>query len=180
MAWWAKRDFQQLDDQYINNDMNSEDDIVSKIEYQIRDEENGINTIFKDAANTALFISGNGLFPEVGAGPSSPNISTFLSTTMRYRKGGTMSIMMHIKKRHWFNTEYAETSIFTPGTSSATVSNYIKQALKFGKRVQQQDGSISIRYDLGKIIGTGSNGVATSEIQVYIRNAIPNTAFPIN
>ncbi len=71
MAWWEKRDFMKLDKSEITDGEGEADDLnrVLGVEHAIQDEQDGVFGILGLGANTALFISAAGLFPEVGAGP---------------------------------------------------------------------------------------------------------------
>jgi hypothetical protein len=146
----------------------------------MEDEQHGVISILREGANTGFFISSLGLGPEIGLGPRSPNVNTFLTKSFRYKKGGFMSVVEHIKDRHWFNASYSNVSRFTPGTSSATISGYIRSALKFGRREVMSNGSVKIRYDVGRIIGTGSDGVSTSELEMFLNDGWPKTAYPVH
>jgi filamentous hemagglutinin len=98
----------------------------------------------------------------------------------KYGKGGEMSAIEHIMYRHGPDTGFSGVSKFAKGTTARMIKRYSDEALQFGKPILQNDGSYMLRYNLGRTIGTGSNGVPTSEIMMYIRDGWIRTAFPIH
>ncbi len=72
MAWWARNDFIKLNRVVINN-VNLQPDVqVQIVQAGIEDSQEGFAGIMREGANTGIFISGAGLFPNVGAGPKAP------------------------------------------------------------------------------------------------------------
>ena len=89
-------------------------------------------------------------------------------------------LTIHIAERHTVGgAESIGTSLFNKGTSLGDIARYIKLTLANAKP-QMQGTSAVYEYDLGHIIGTDSNGNATSMLRV-VGDGHGNllTAYPI-
>jgi hypothetical protein len=81
-----------------------------------------------------------------------------------------MTAIEHIIYRH-----SADPDSFSQGTTGRMIKGYVDEA-----PVLQNDGSYMLHYNLGRTIGTGSNGAAASDIMIYRRDGWIKTAFPIH
>ncbi|MBV4359033.1 DUF6443 domain-containing protein [Pinibacter aurantiacus] len=73
MAWWCRDDFDKLDRTVISGGGQISDiKRIAIVEAGIKDEQSGVAGIFREGANTAIFVATQGLFPKVGAGPRIP------------------------------------------------------------------------------------------------------------
>ena len=92
-----------------------------------------------------------------------------------YRHGGNMSALEHIFYRHSYNTGFEGVSKFVQNTSVKMVKSYVDQTLKYGTPIKN-----GFEFNLGKVIGTGSNGLPATSLRVHIENGWIKTAFPFN
>ena len=95
--------------------------------------------------------------------------------SFNYRHGGNMSAIQHITHRHAYNSGFDNVSRFSQNTSVKMIKNYVNQATKYGTPIRG-----GFEYNLGRTIGTGSNGLPAASIRVFVRDGWVRTAFPIN
>jgi hypothetical protein len=82
----------------------------------------------------------------------------------------------HINYRHGFDSGFPNVSKFAEGTSVRQIDSMVDSALRYGEVAQ--NGSSIIR-DFGKVIGTDRAGNAVSGLQVWVRDGVIQTAYPV-
>jgi RHS repeat-associated protein len=95
-----------------------------------------------------------------------------------YRQGGTMSTIEHINYRHAWNSGFEDVSRFADGTSARQIQGLVDDALRYGN-VTTSGNTTSIVWNTGVNIGVDTAGSTVSGIQVYVRDGIIQTAFPV-
>ena len=95
-----------------------------------------------------------------------------------YRQGGTMSTIEHINYRHAWNSGFENVSRFAEGTSVRQIQGLVDDALRYGN-VTTSGNTTSIVWNTGANIGVNTAGTTVSGIQVYVRDGIIQTAFPV-
>jgi hypothetical protein len=95
-----------------------------------------------------------------------------------YRQGGTMSTIEHINYRHAWNSGFENVSRFAEGTSVRQIQGLVDDALRYGN-VTTSGNTTSIVWNTGANIGVNTAGTSVSGIQVYVRDGIIQTAFPV-
>jgi hypothetical protein len=96
-----------------------------------------------------------------------------------YRHGGLMSGIEHINYRHAFDSGFDNVSRFAQGTSVRQIQGYVDDALRYGTVTPNGSNGYRIVYDTGSTLGTDVAGNAVSGVQVYVRDGIIQTAFPV-
>lgn len=96
-----------------------------------------------------------------------------------YRHGGLMTGIEHIMYRHSFDSGFSGVSRFSDGTSIRDVSYYVDSALRYGTVTDKGNGEFKIQYDFKYVIGYSKAGDPTSRIEMYVRDGIIQTAYPL-
>ncbi|WP_344609655.1 hypothetical protein [Sporichthya brevicatena] len=89
---------------------------------------------------------------------------------------GPMTAIEHINYRHAFGSGFDNVSRFAQGTGARSIQGYVDEALRYGNVTQ---GGASIRYDLGRTIGTDQAGNPVTGIQVWVRDGYIRSAYPV-
>ncbi len=82
----------------------------------------------------------------------------------------------HINFRHGFDSGFSDVSKFAEGTSLREIDSLVDDALRYG--TVSQNGSSIVR-DFGRVIGTDQAGNAVTGVQVWVRNGVIQTAYPV-
>ncbi|NOY55274.1 MAG: RHS repeat-associated core domain-containing protein [Actinobacteria bacterium] len=93
-----------------------------------------------------------------------------------YRHGGTMTTIEHINYRHAWDTGFSNVSRFAEGTSARQIQGLVDDALKYGT---VSGNGTSVLWDAGRALGVDAAGNTATGVQVYIRDGIIQTAFPV-
>ena len=96
-----------------------------------------------------------------------------------YWHGGLISGIEHINYRHAFDSGFDNVSPFAQGTSVRQIQGYIDDALRYGTVTPNGSSGYRIVYDTASTLGTDVAGNAVSGVQVYVRDGIIQTAFPV-
>jgi hypothetical protein len=89
-----------------------------------------------------------------------------------------MSTIEHINYRHAWNSGFENVSRFAEGTSVRQIQGLVDDALRYGN-VTTSGNTTSIVWNTGANIGVNTAGTSVSGIQVYVRDGIIQTAFPV-
>ena len=90
-----------------------------------------------------------------------------------------MTGIEHVMYRHGAQSGFSNVSRFAEGTTARDVSLFVDNALRYGKVTSHGRNAFTVHYDLGQIIGTDIAGHPSSNIRVYVRDGIIQTAFPL-
>ena len=96
-----------------------------------------------------------------------------------YRHGGLMITMEHIMHRHAWETSWQGTSRFLRGTTAREIVEYVEQALSKGQWIAEGAGRYRVRFRFGRPIGVDIRGNLTDAIEVWVREGIIRTAYPV-
>ncbi|MBK3666266.1 hypothetical protein JJE66_34245 [Bradyrhizobium diazoefficiens] len=96
-----------------------------------------------------------------------------------YREGGKMTAIEHIIYRHSFGSGFSNVSRFAKDTRAKDIQSFVDQAARYGSVTSQGGGTYKIVYNVGRTIGTGRTGETATGIEVFIRNGVVQTAYPI-
>jgi hypothetical protein len=128
-----------------------------------------------DASRPSLAFSGELLAPR--ALPAARQVNATWGGLQSYRHGtGHMTAIEHINYRHAFDSGFSNVSRFAQGTRAADIRNYVDDALRYGS--VRGNGS-TVVHDLGRTIGYDQAGNAVTGIQVWIRDGVIRTAYPV-
>jgi hypothetical protein len=64
------------------------------------------------------------------------------------------------------------------GPSVRNIAGYADEALRFGRVTSPRPGVNMIEYDLGRTVGYGPTGSASSSIRMYVEDGVIQTIFP--
>ncbi len=81
--------------------------------------------------------------------------------------------------RHAFDSGFYNVSPFAQGTSVRQIQGYVDDALRYGTVAPSESSGNRIVHDTGSTLGTDVAGNAVSGVQVYVRDGIIQTAFPV-
>lgn len=94
-----------------------------------------------------------------------------------YRHGtGPMTAIEHVNYRHAFDSGFDDVSRFSQGTTSTQIRSLVDDALRYGNVTH--DGA-SITFNTGRHIGFDRFGNPVTGLQVWIRDGVIRTAYPI-
>jgi len=97
-----------------------------------------------------------------------------------YRHGGLMTTVEHIMYRHaWENSWSQPVSRFLRGTTAREIVEYVEQALSKGQWIAEGAGRYRVRFRFGRPIGVDIYGNLTNAIEVWVREGIIRTAYPV-
>ena len=148
--------------------VNGQTKVVPSLEVSVTQPVGGLD--LAQAAKTGLY---NGRTTAYSALPR--GVVAQWGKVFHYNHGGSMSAIEHITYRHSFNNGFSNTSRFSSDTSVKMIKGYVDQAVRYGNSI---DGGF--QYNLGRVIGTGSNGAPATSIRVFIRDGWVRSAFPVN
>lgn len=89
-----------------------------------------------------------------------------------------MTGIEHVFYRYGPDLGFANVSKFSQGTSVKDASNYVDNALRYGKVTPNDPGGHVIEYNAGKVIKTSVSGAPTSTIKINVRDGVIQTTFP--
>ncbi len=96
-----------------------------------------------------------------------------------YRHGGLMTTVEHIMYRHAWETSWQGTSQFLRGKTAREIVEYVEQALSKGQWIAEGAGRYRVRFRFGRPIGVDIRGNLTDAIEVWVREGIIRTAYPV-
>ena len=104
-----------------------------------------------------------------------PKIEHRWDEVVHYKKGDNTPVD-HIKEGHWPDANTPGKSHFHEGITEEQLKDYVGEALRKGDVDPGDPGKVT--YDLGRTIGTDTQGNPVTKITVYVRDGVVNTAFP--
>jgi hypothetical protein len=91
-----------------------------------------------------------------------------------------MTTVEHIMYRHaWENSWSQPVSRFLRGTTAREIVEYVEQALSKGQWIAEGAGRYRVRFRFGRPIGVDIYGNLTDAIEVWVREGIIRTAYPV-